>query len=61
MRLAAGAAASWADRSVPLGMYWRSRPLVSSFDPRCQGECGSQKQTGMPVAMVKAACLSTAD
>ena len=31
------------DRSVPLGKYWRSRPLVFSFDPRCQGLCGSQK------------------
>jgi hypothetical protein len=26
-----------------LGKYWRSSPLVFSFDPRCQGECGSQK------------------
>ena len=24
-------------RSVPLGKNWRSRPLVFSFDPRCQG------------------------
>lgn len=31
------------DRSVPLGMYWRRRPLVFSFDPRCHGACGSQK------------------
>ena len=31
------------DRSVPLGRYWRSRPLVFSLLPRCQGECGSQK------------------
>ncbi len=30
-------------RSVPLGKYWRSRPLVFSFVPRCQGLCGSQK------------------
>ena len=30
-------------RSVPLGKYCRSRPLVFSFVPRCQGECGSQK------------------
>jgi hypothetical protein len=26
-----------------LGKYWRSRPLVFSLLPRCQGECGSQK------------------
>ena len=30
-------------RSVLLGKYWRSSPLVFSFVPRCQGECGSQK------------------
>jgi hypothetical protein len=35
--------AVWADRSVLLGMYRRRRPLVFSFEPRCQGECGSQK------------------
>jgi putative transposase len=28
---------------VPLGKYWRSRPLVFSLVPRCQGLCGSQK------------------
>ena len=26
-----------------LRKYWRSRPLVFSFVPRCQGLCGSQK------------------
>ncbi len=31
------------DRSLPFGKYWRSRPLVFSLVPRCQGECGSQK------------------
>ena len=31
------------DKSVPLGKYCLSRPLVFSFDPRCQGLCGSQK------------------
>ena len=35
--------AVWTDRSLPLGKYCRSRPLVFSFVPRCQGECGSQK------------------
>ena len=25
------------DRSVPLGKYWRSRPLVFSLVPRCPG------------------------
>lgn len=28
---------------VYLGKYWRSRPLVFSFVPRCQGEYGSAK------------------
>ena len=31
------------DRSVPLGKYWRSSPLVFSLLGRCHGECGSQK------------------
>jgi len=35
--------ALWTERSVLLGKYWRSRPLVFSLLPRCQGECGSQK------------------
>ena len=30
-------------RSVPFGRYCRSRPLMFSFAPRCQGECGSAK------------------
>src|SRR5262249_25330359 len=30
-------------RSVPFGKYWRRRPLVFSFVPRCHGLCGSQK------------------
>src|SRR6266852_8814189 len=30
-------------RSVPFGKYWRSKPLVFSLVPRCQGLCGSQK------------------
>src|SRR6476620_5917069 len=30
-------------RSVPLGKYCRSKPLVFSLEPRCQGLCGSQK------------------
>ena len=33
----------WTARSVPLGKYWRSSPLVFSLEPRCQGLCGSQK------------------
>jgi hypothetical protein len=37
------------DRSVPRGRYWRSNLLVFSFDPRCQGQRGSQKQ-GRPHA-----------
>ena len=39
----ARSAALWSERSVLLGMYWRSSPLVFSFAPLCQGECGSQK------------------
>jgi hypothetical protein len=31
-------------RSVPFGKNWRSRPLVFSLLPRCQGACGSQNQ-----------------
>ena len=30
------------DRSVPRGRYWRSNLLVFSFEPRCQGDRGSQ-------------------
>ena len=30
-------------RSVPLGKYWRRRPLVFSLVPRCHGLWGSQK------------------
>jgi hypothetical protein len=33
----------WNDRSVPLGKYWCSSPLVFSLVPRCHGLCGSQK------------------
>ena len=43
------------DRSEPLGKYWRSRPLVVSFVPRCQGECGSAKETAMPVSILNCA------
>lgn len=41
----------WMDRSVPRGSYWRSSRLVFSFEPRCQGERGSQKYTSMSVAI----------
>ena len=33
----------WRFRLVPLGKCWRMSPLAFSFEPRCQGECGSQK------------------
>src|ERR1700758_4106300 len=33
----------WTERSVPLGKYWRSSPLVFSQVARCQGEWGAQK------------------
>ena len=38
------------ERSVPLGRNCRTRPFQFSLEPRCHGECGSQKYTGMPVA-----------
>lgn len=41
----------WNERSVPFGKYSRRSPLVFSLLPRCQGECGSQKQIGIPVAI----------
>jgi hypothetical protein len=37
------------------GQILAQQPVVFSFDPRCQGLCGGQKYTGMPVAMVKSA------
>jgi hypothetical protein len=39
-------------KSSRLGRYWRSRPLVFSLLPRCQGDFGSQKNTCTPVSMV---------
>src|ERR1019366_3068952 len=42
----------YTDKSVPLGKYCLSRPLVFSLDPRCHGLCGSQKYTSMLVANV---------
>ena len=32
------------DKSVPLGKYWRTKPLVFLLVPRCQGLCGSVKK-----------------
>lgn len=46
--MVSGSASVRGDRSVPLGMYWRSNPFVFSFVPRCQGECGSQNYTSRP-------------
>ena len=57
--MAARSSAFQRDRSVPLGKCWRSRPLVFSFVPRCQGLRGSAKQTGMPLSIVKAACADS--
>jgi len=37
-------------RSLRLGKSWRSRPLVFSFELRCQRLRGSQKHTGTPAA-----------
>src|SRR3954454_12351302 len=42
-------------RSVPLGKYWRSRPLVFSFVPRCQGLLGSQKYTSRSALSLRSA------
>src|SRR5699024_8254329 len=44
---------SWAshlDRSVPFGKYCRSTPFVFSFVGLCHGECGSAKNTFVPVS-----------
>ena len=35
---------------MPLGKYCRKSPFVLSFVPRCHGERGSQKYTGIDVA-----------
>ena len=35
-------------RSPPLGRYWRSRPLVFSLVPRCQGPTGVPRHTQQP-------------
>ncbi len=45
----------WVDGLVPLGGYWRRRPLVFSLLPRCHGLCGSQKNIGMAVATLNLA------
>ena len=34
--ISTSSAAVCLERSVPLGKYWRSRPLVFSFEPRCR-------------------------
>ena len=47
-----GAAIAGRRRPVPFGKYWRSRPFVFSFVPRCQGDWGSAKKTGMPVSIL---------
>src|SRR5664279_5527120 len=51
----------WADRSVPLGKYWRSSPLVFSLLPRCHGECGSQKKMDISEANVISLCLASSE
>ena len=38
------------------GEVLAEQALVFSFVPRCQGEWGSQKNTGMPVSVVNFAC-----
>ena len=49
--MAAMSSAFQRDRSVPFGKYWRKRPLVFSFVPRCQGLLGSAKYTLTPEAI----------
>lgn len=41
-----------------LGKYWRSRPLVFSFEPRRHGDRGSQKYTAIPLASVNPSWLA---
>ncbi len=51
---------SWVstDRSAFLCKYWRRSRFVFSFVPRCQGWCGSQKNTGIDNAAVITAWLA---
>ena len=41
------------ERFIPFGKYCLRRPLVFSFDPRCQGLWGSQKYTWILVSRLK--------
>src|SRR3954453_21084802 len=54
--IASSSACENTDRSVPLGRYWRSRPLVFSLEPRCHGACGSAKETRRPVSAASSLC-----
>src|SRR5215207_2750427 len=47
---ASSSASVTVEKSKPFGKYCRRRPLVFSLDPRCQGACGSQKNTSTPAA-----------
>jgi len=47
-----GSAAENFERSVSLSRYWLKSPLVFSFDLHGHDHRGSQRQIGMPVAMV---------
>lgn len=44
------------DKSVPFGRYSCSRPLVFSLVPRCQGLCGSAKNTRMASRCARRSC-----
>src|SRR5690606_1188197 len=44
------------ERSVPFGKYCLRSPFVFSFVPRCHGDCGSAKNTGIPVSTRNCAC-----
>ncbi|GAA2460374.1 hypothetical protein GCM10010405_50890 [Streptomyces macrosporus] len=43
-KIGVGGPRGWNDGSVPLGKYRRGSPPVFSFEPRCQGPAGPQKQ-----------------
>ena len=47
------------ERSVPLGRYWRTKPLVFSFVPRCHGLPASQKNTGTRASSVRFLCRAS--
>lgn len=43
-------------KSVPFGEVLAAQAVAVSFVPRCQGLCGSAKNTGRPVSILNWAC-----